>query len=41
MIALNRYCVPGLLPRIVLLVGEPARKPGMQAQIDRDRMRVF
>lgn len=23
------------------LVGEPARKPGMQAQIDRDRMRVF
>jgi predicted nucleotidyltransferase len=23
------------------LVGEPARKPGMQAEIDRDRLRVF
>jgi predicted nucleotidyltransferase len=23
------------------LVGEPARKPAMQAQIDRDRVRVF
>jgi predicted nucleotidyltransferase len=23
------------------LVGEPARKPRMQAEIDRDRLRVF